>query len=338
MTAPRGLDLDGLGRFLGEVVPVAGPLSATFIQGGRSNLTYTVTDGTSTWVVRRPPLGHVLSTAHDMTREFRVISALGPTGVPVPRAWALCEDESFLGAPFYVMSYVDGIVYRTAADAAPLGADRLQPLCHRLFDVLAELHGVDYDAVGLGDFGRPEGYLDRQVRRWRKQLDASHSRDVPGFVELHEHLAAAVPAMSGVAIVHGDFRLDNAVVSPADEILAVLDWEMATLGDPLADLALSLAYWGLWLEPGGKGLFGQAPPAGLFPSAEDLADHYARQRGVDLGNLGWYLGFAYFKIAVILEGIHYRYVHGQTVGTGFENIGAMVPYLVDLGHKALREA
>jgi len=337
---PKGLDLLRLRGFLDRARPglVAGPLSGELIQGGKSNLTYTVTDGATTWVVRRPPLGHVLSTAHDMSREFRVISALAGTRVPVPRTVALCDDPEVVGAPFYVMQFVEGTVYRTAGQAAALGRDRAHALALSLMDVLAHLHSVDPAAVGLADFGRPEGYLERQVRRWRKQLDASRSRELPGMDELHAGLAAGVPADGTAAIVHGDFRLDNAIVGPQDQIAAVLDWEMATLGDPLADLGLSLVYWGLWLEPVGGGLFGQAPPAGTLPSAAELAQRYAARRGIDLGALGWYLAFAYFKIAVILEGIHFRHLAGQTVGAGFDQVGEMVPHLVALGNKTLQEA
>jgi aminoglycoside phosphotransferase (APT) family kinase protein len=281
-------------------------------------------------------LGHVLSTAHDMTREFRVISALGPTRVPVPRTVALCEDPEVLGAPFYVMEYVAGTVYRTAGQAATLGRERVHALSLSLVDVLADLHSVVPDQVGLAGFGRPEGYLERQVRRWRTQLDASRSRDLPGIDDLHAGLAARVPAGENqAAIVHGDYRLDNAIVTADDRIAAVLDWEMATLGDPLADLGLALAYWRLWLDPVGGGLFGQPPPSGVFPGVNEMARRYAERRGADLAQLDWYLALAYFKIAVILEGIHFRYIAGKTVGAGFDRVGEMVPHLVALGNKAL---
>lgn len=337
-SGPKGLDLAALRQFLDRARPglVTGDLSGDLIQGGKSNLTYTVTDGHTTWVVRRPPLGHVLSTAHDMTREHRVISSLGATRVPVPHTIALCEDPDVIGAPFYVMEFVEGTVYRTAAQAAALGRERAYALAEALVDVLADLHAVDPGSVGLRDFGRPEGYLERQVRRWRTQLDASRSRGLPGIDQLHADLAARVPGGSRAAIVHGDYRLDNCIVGAHDQIRAVLDWEMATLGDPLADLGLSLVYWRLWLEPAGGGLFGAPPPPGSLPTADEMARRYAARSGVDLGDLGWYLAFAYFKIAVILEGIHYRHQAGQTVGAGFDQVGAMVPYLVDLGNTTLR--
>jgi aminoglycoside phosphotransferase (APT) family kinase protein len=348
--SPTGLDLDRLRAYLGRARPglVRGELSGELIQGGKSNLTYTVTDGDTTWVVRRPPLGHVLSTAHDMHREYRVISALVGTRVPVPHTIALCEDPDVIGAPFYVMEYVHGTVYRTAVETAALGRERAYELSLSVMDVMADLHSVDPAAVGLSDFGRPDGYLERQVRRWRTQWENSTSRDLPGMAELHAGLAANVPEASGVAIVHGDYRLDNMIVDGRDQIVAVLDWEMATLGDPLADLGLSLVYWGLWLDPVGGGLFGKPPEPGSLPTPDDLAARYARRRDglaraarsavSPVGDLGWYLAFGYFKIAVILEGIYYRHRAGQTLGAGFDHVGAMVPLLVARGVDALRSA
>jgi len=336
--SPTGLDLAALRSYLDRARPglVCGELSGELIQGGKSNLTYTVTDGESTWVVRRPPLGHVLSTAHDMSREFRVISALVGTRVPVPKTIALCDNPDVIGAPFYVMEYVHGTVYRTAVETAALGRERAYDLSLSVMDVMADLHSVDPAAIGLSDFGRPDGYLERQVRRWRTQLEKSTSRELPGVAELHAGLAAHVPAASGVAIVHGDYRLDNMIVDARDQIVAVLDWEMATLGDPLADLGLSLVYWGLWLDPVGGGLFGKPPEPGSLPTPDELAARYARRRSV--GDLGWYLAYGYFKIAVILEGIYYRHQAGQTLGAGFDQVGAMVPLLVARGVESLRTA
>jgi aminoglycoside phosphotransferase (APT) family kinase protein len=221
-----GLDLADLHAFLDRERPglVAGELRGEVIAGGRSNLTYDVTDGHSSWVVRRPPLGHVLATAHDMSREHRVISALEPTDVPVPRTYVLCEDPDVLGAPFYVMEKVGGTPYRRAAQLEAIGAERTGDICLRMVDILGTLHEVDPEKVGLGDFGRPEGFLDRQVRRWKKQLDSSRSRDLPGMDDLHARLEANVPEQQGPAIVHGDYRLDNLLVDDSDRVTAVLDW------------------------------------------------------------------------------------------------------------------
>src|ERR1044072_8990403 len=230
---PPGLDLTRLRAHLDRERPglVGGPLSAELIEGGGSNLTYAVTDGASRWVVRRPPLGHVLATAHDMRREHRVISALHPTSVPVPEPVLLCEDEAVAGAPFYVMEFVEGTPYRTAEQLAAIGPERTRGVVLSLVDTLVALHSVDPAEVGLGDFGRPEGFLERQLRRWGKQLDASRSRDLPGIDELHTRLAKALPTSPAPTVVHGDYRLDNVLVGADDRIKAIIDWEMSKLED-----------------------------------------------------------------------------------------------------------
>ncbi|CAM04617.1 aminoglycoside phosphotransferase (APT) family kinase protein [Saccharopolyspora erythraea NRRL 2338] len=334
-----GLDLDALREHLDAHLPglARGPLSAEIVQGGRSNLTYLVTDGTDRWVVRRPPLGHVLATAHDMGREHRVMSALAGTGVPVPETLLLCQDDDVIGAPFYVMRYVPGTVYRKPELTQRLSVPERRDLSMRLVDVLADLHSIDPASVGLGDFGRPEGFLERQVRRWSKQLAASHSRDIEGIEELRDRLAASVPDTARAAIVHGDYRLDNVIVGDDLRISAVLDWEMATLGDPFTDLGLLAVYWegfrGIPENPIAKGV----GPEYDFPTARELLDRYAERSGADLSELDWYAGFGYFKIAVILEGIHYRYTRKQTVGEGFDHVGGLVAPLVAQGLAALKE-
>jgi aminoglycoside phosphotransferase (APT) family kinase protein len=326
--SPQGLDLAALAAYLGT-----GPLTGGLVSGGRSNLTYLVDDGSGARIVRRPPLGHVLATAHDMAREYRVLTALAGTGVPVPATYALCEDPGVVGAPFYVMENVAGHIYRTAASAAELGHDRLTAIAQDLGAVLARLHTTDPAAVGLADFGRPEGYLERQLVRWGKQLDASRSRDLPGIDELRDRLAADLPAGHRAAIVHGDYRLDNAVFGDDDRIAAVLDWEMSTLGDPLTDVGALLMYWELMT--GGEGMFGAVPAGARFPGPEALVEAYTAAGGADVERLPWYLAFANFKLAVIAEGIHYRHQAGQTVGEGFATLGAAVPVLVARGHRIL---
>ena len=340
-----GLDLAAVTAWLAAHHPglLAGPPTAALVAGGRSNLTYLLDDGTHRYVLRRPPLGHVLATAHDMAREHRMIAALAPTAVPVPRALALCEDAGVTGAPFYLMTFVEGRILRTRADLADLDGDTRHRLARAMIDVLADLHAVDPAAVGLAGAGRPEGFMARQVRRWSAQLDQSRSRDLPGIDALRDELAATVPAPSATGrtggIVHGDFRLDNLVVAGPGEpdalaVRAVLDWEMATVGEPLADVGLLLAYWdGL----GGRDnpVAGALGPSVGFPPGEVLARWYGERTGTDLAVLPWYAAFGYFKIAVILEGIHYRYTLGQTVGAGFDRIGALVPELVALGRATL---
>jgi aminoglycoside phosphotransferase (APT) family kinase protein len=327
---PRGLDLKALSRYLGR-----GPLSGELVAGGRSNLTYLVCDERRSWIVRRPPLGHVLATAHDMAREYRVMSALSPTDVPVPETYQLCEDPEVLGAPFYVMQNVVGHVYRTSAAAAELGLPRLTSLAGELAEVLARLHSVDPASVGLGDFGRPDGYLERQLARWSKQLAASRSRELPGIDELRDRLVAELPKSPRAAIVHGDYRLDNVIFGDDDRIAAVVDWEMATLGDPLTDIGALLLYWDMLVH--GQGMFGDVPPGSRFPGPEAFTEHYVAAGGAELDHLRWYLAFATFKLAVISEGIHFRFRAGQTVGPGFERIGEAVPLLVERGHTILTE-
>lgn len=332
-----GLDLERLGAWLPIAVPGAGSdLSARLIAGGKSNLTYEIGDGTTTWILRRPPLGHVLATAHDMAREYRVMSALQPTEVPVPTTYALCEDDVVLGAPFYVMERVEGRPYRRVADIAPLGPERTRAISVGLVDTLAALHAVDPAAVGLADFGRPEGFLARQVSRWKKQLDASHSRDLPAADELHARLLADIPAESAAGIVHGDYRLDNVLVDDADRLRAVIDWEMATLGDPLTDLALMLVYDRLGKAVGGDRLVDVASAPGYLSETE-IIERYAGHTPRDMSRFGFYLGLASFKLAGILEGIHYRHLHGQTVGEGFAGIGDMIDPLLDGGLTAMKE-
>jgi aminoglycoside phosphotransferase (APT) family kinase protein len=317
---PRGLR-EFFHRTLAGTFPDAaiGTLTARLIAGGRSNLTYVVSDGTRDWVLRRPPLGHVLATAHDMGREYRVMTALAGTRVPVPRTYVLCDDPAVLGAPFYLMERVHGTVHRSPDELDP---GRAAAISASLVDVLADLHAVDPADVGLSDFGRPDGFLERQVRRWGKQLDASRSRDLVGAAELREALAASVPVTQGHAIVHGDYKLDNLMIGAADGVVAVLDWEMATLGDPLCDVGLLHVYWDLAESP-------------VMPPVRDVLDRYAARSCRDLSPLPWYQALGCFKLAVISEGIHYRFLRGQTVGEGFETIGDRVEPLIAHGRELL---
>ncbi|MFJ5309420.1 phosphotransferase family protein [Streptomyces sp. NPDC088350] len=337
---PPGLDLDRLRGLLDRERPglVSGTLSGRLIEGGRSNLTYAVTDGTAKWVVRRPPLGHVLATAHDMKREHRVISALHPTSVPVPRPVLLCENpeaEAVLGAPFYVMEFVAGTPYRTADELVPLGPARTRGAVLELVDTLVELHAVDPAEVGLADFGRPEGFLDRQLRRWGKQLAASRNRELAGVEELHAALGRRLPDSPAPAVVHGDYRLDNVLIGEDDKIKAILDWEMSTLGDPLTDLGLLVMY-SIPLELPNSPISTTASAPG-HPAPAELIERYAARSGRDVSSVAWYTAFAWFKLAVILEGIHYRYTLGQTVGRGFDRIGELVPVFIEHGLTTLQE-
>jgi aminoglycoside phosphotransferase (APT) family kinase protein len=343
---PPGLDLSALRQHLERHRPelAVGPLRATLIAGGRSNLTYVVNDGHTEYVLRRPPLGHVLATAHDMSREFRVISALADTAVPVPRALLNCVEDTVIGAPFYLMSRVPGVVLRTRAQTDPLGEQTRHEIAYAMMDTLAALHAVDADAIGLGGFGKPEGFLGRQVRRWAGQLDLSRSRDLPGADELRDALASSVPESDMTSpprrIVHGDYRLDNMLVDPDGQpghiVQGVLDWEMATLGDPMTDLGLLVTYWSSLTGADNPVASGLGPEAG-FPTAEQLIARYAATAGPDarIDDLHWYQALSCYKLAVILEGIYFRFMHGQTVGEGFDRIGDMVVPLMAQGRAVL---
>jgi aminoglycoside phosphotransferase (APT) family kinase protein len=331
-----GLDLAKLEPYLRGELPglLDGTLSAKMVAGGRSNLTYLLDDGSRRLVLRRPPLGHVLATAHDMSREHKVISALAPTDVPVPATHLLCNDDSVIGAQFYLMDFVDGMAIRSREECAELTEAQRHEIGIKLIDVLADLHAVDDHKVGLGDFGKPEGFLERQVGRWGKQLESSRSRELPGIDELREWLAANLPQTQQSTIVHGDYRLDNVLVRTDPlRISAVLDWEMATRGDPLTDLGLLYVYWhgtGSGNDPDDPITEGVTALPG-FPEWSELAEHYAARTGFDLGALDWYKAFGYFKLAVVLEGIYYRFSQGATVGEGFDKIGERVPTTIEKG-------
>jgi aminoglycoside phosphotransferase (APT) family kinase protein len=332
-----GIDLDGVTGWFREHVPGARPpLEVRLIAGGRSNLTYRVVDAAgAAWVLRRPPLHGVLPSAHDMGREHRVISALAGTPVPVPATFGLCQDEAVTGAPFYVMAYVDGIVPRDEATvAASLDEPARAAAADSLVDALVALHEVDPDQVGLGELGRRSGYLERQLARWQRQLSQSRTRPLPALDEAHRRLAANLPAQVGPArIVHGDFRLDNVVLSPAGQVLAVLDWELCTLGDPLADVGLLLVYWA---EPGDQTLpLGTAPTVMPgFPDRAALTEAYATRSGRDLSQLDLYVAFASWKLAVILEGVVARHA-GGAYGEGDDTWRGFTEVVVALAERAL---
>lgn len=334
-----GVDLERLTPYLDTAVGLAGPLTATLIQGGRSNLTYRLTDGRADWVLRRPPVGHVLPTAHDMAREYKVIDALHRTAVPVPGPVLLCQDHEVLGADFYVMERVDGPVLRSADDTRDLAPEVAARCARDLVGVLVTLHTTD-PAV-LEGFGRPDGFVARQVSRWTRQWSLSATRELPGINELVRRLERAVPPAQRASVVHGDYRLDNVIFAPGGQdepggITAVIDWEMSTLGDPLTDLGLMLVYWDEITENVTGTRHAVAANPG-FPDRAALAETYASVSGLDLSALHFYIAFGYFKLAVIAEGIHSRYLAGQTVGEGFEKAGPTVPDLIESGLAALND-
>jgi aminoglycoside phosphotransferase (APT) family kinase protein len=325
-------------------VPAAERLpSMHLIAGGRSNLTYRLDfpapSDPARLVLRRPPLGHVLPTAHDMSREYRLISALHGTSIPVAAPVAFCSDTEIIGAPFYVMEYVDGLVIRSKEDAAAITPEQARLASERLAEMLAAIHQLDTAAAGLGDFGRPDGYLRRQLTRWQRQWELSATREVPGYAELVARLEAGLPEAGEGTLVHGDFRLDNVLLAVGAEprIAAVVDWEMATLGDPLADLALTLVYWAdpedtEWasLGVGATATFGPG-----FLTRAEFAASYAARTGRDLSGIGYYMAFGCFKLAVVLEGINARFLQHKTVGEGFDREGKAVPVLIQRAHRML---
>jgi aminoglycoside phosphotransferase (APT) family kinase protein len=338
-----GIDGPQLATWLSANGIASGELTGiTLIAGGRSNLTYRIDLGGSRLVLRRPPLGHVLPTAHDMSREFRVLTALNGTDIPVPTPVAICADADVIGAPFYLMEYVDGVVLRTREDGEQLTPDQARQLSDRLIEMLAAIHGVDIAATGLTGFGRPEGYLARQLSRWQRQWELSNTREMPGYDRLVERLAAGLPADGDHALVHGDFRLDNTLVTLGGQnvrpaVAAVVDWEMSTLGDPLADLGLTLVYWADPDDAHWGDISIGATVTGMpgFLTRAELADRYAELTGRDLSGIGYYMAFGCFKLAVVLEGIHARFLQHQTVGEGFEREGFAVPVLIERAHQML---
>ncbi|MBF6599459.1 MAG: phosphotransferase family protein [Dehalococcoidia bacterium] len=330
---PKGLDLERLLPWFREHVAPVEALRAGVIGHGRSNITYRVSSGDASWVLRRPPLSHVMPTAHDMKREFRVISALAPTGVPVPEAIAFCDDVAVNDAPFYVMEYVAGMVPNDAATVArAYDTATLRRMSEELVDTLVLLHATEPASVGLADFGKPAGFVERQVRRFSGQIEQHRTRDVPELQELARRLAASIPPESGASIIHGDYRIDNSVIGADGHIAAVLDWEMASLGDPLTDVGLLYMYWAADDGPvGTQGISGSVTALAGFMRRNEAMQRYAERSGRDIGQLDFYIVLAYFKLAVIVEGIYARFLEGGTVGSGFEATGVQAKNLARTG-------
>jgi aminoglycoside phosphotransferase (APT) family kinase protein len=331
------LDVEGVRAFLEQRgIPVAGPLASTLVSGGRSNLTYAVTDGAHRWIVRRPPLSGLTPSAHDVAREWKVTQALQYSAVPVPPAVALCEDPGVIGAPFAVSAFITGLVVRTRSQLEAYTSRELESCVTELVRVLADLHAVDVDEVGLGGLGRPDGFLDRQVRLWWRQWAEVKSRDLPDATALHSRLTEAVPARSAhIGVVHGDFRIDNTLLDSADisKVLAVVDWELATVGDVLTDIALMCVYRQPQLDP----ILGldAAWASDRLPSADAIAEAYARRRGVDLDHWPFYLALANFKLAVIAQGISYRARRGAAADPTSARAEDAVQPLLAAGLRAL---
>jgi len=340
---PKGVDVEAVTAwFVEHVEGVHPPLRFALLPGGHSNITHRVTDGRgASWVFRRPPLGHVLASAHDMAREYRAIAALGPTAVPVARAHGLCEDPTVTGAPFYVMDHVAGHVLHHLDDAVThLDQPQRRRAGLSLIDVLAELHTLDVDRIGLGDHGRRDAYVERQLRRWHGQWEQSKTRDLPALDRVHAALAADVPEPGPAAVVHGDYRFGNVLCGADGPIAAVLDWEISTLGDPLADLGYTVNYW---VRPGDDGPFADGQPtlAPGMPERDEILARYAERTGRDLARIDYYRAFSYWKSACIAEGVYARYLGGalgDTSGVDLAHFERSVVGLAEAAERALRAA
>lgn len=315
MDVLSGIDEERLTEWLQTHAPaVAPPLSFSRMEGGRSNLTYLIEDAQAArWVLRRPPLHGVLPSAHDMAREHRIITALADTRVPVPRTIAYESDRSLIGSEFFLMEYVDGRIVRDLDGAEEqLTVDERVKAAESLIEVLSELHSIEPESVGLGDLSKREQYISRQLRRWHRQLELGQTRggrEVPILAEVHHRLVQTIPDQSSVSIVHGDYRIDNAILGDQGQVKAVLDWELCTLGDPLADIGLLAVYWS------GANSFplplGPSPTqATSFPNRDYAMRLYSDRSGRDLSNLDYFMAFAYWKLAVIFEGVYLRFLSG----------------------------
>lgn len=328
-TAPRAgeeIDRDALQAFLVDALPGAGRvLQIDQFPGGASNLTYLLRTEGGEFVLRRPPFGTKAATAHDMGREFRVLSRLRPVFPYCPEAVACCEDPGILGEPFYLMRRVRGVILRRDL---PTGLELPEPraaaLCRNLVDVHLQLHRVDPVGAGLADLGRPEGYTARQVEGWSRRYRNARTADVPGNEGLMERLAAGMPADPGRAtVIHNDFKFDNVVLDPETlAITGVLDWEMATIGDPLMDLGCSLAYWVQADDPQPLQQIRMMPThlPGMM-NRRQILDHYAAGSGLETGDFRFYYAFGLFRLAVIVQQIYYRYARGQTGDKRFADFG-----------------
>jgi len=310
----KGIRAEAVTEWLtANVADVAPPLRFELIVGGHSNLTYCVTDADGRrLVLRRPPLGAVLATAHDMAREHRIITGVGHTDVPVPEALALCEDVEVNDAPFYVMGFVEGHVLESAADVErvlPKEADRAA-LGDSVIETLATLHLVDPERVGLGDLGRTEAYLDRQLKRWRGQWEKSKTRELPAMEESYELLLAARPPQKYSGIVHGDYRLGNMLSGEEGRVRAVLDWELCTIGDTLADVGYVMNNWAQPDDAASPETSVMPTAAGGFPSRTAFIEAYAERTGHEVGNVDYYRAFQYWRLAAIVEGVLARYLKG----------------------------
>ena len=309
-------DIEGINKasvtaWIAERTEITGSLQFKLIAGGRSNMTFTVSDAAGRrFVLRRPPLGKLLPSAHDMSREHRLMSALADTPVPVPRMVGLCQDASVNERDFYVMHFLDGIVVRSVEVGRTLTEPVRERMSRELIKTLCDLHRVDIDSVGLGNLAKREGYIERQLKRWSGQWEQSKTREIPMIDKVRDALAAKMPPPSKPTIAHGDYRLSNCMMHPTGPVAGVLDWELCTLGEPMADLGGLLGYWHDPQDPGQRG---DSETTGLpgFLTQDEMANLYADAMGVKLATIDYYRGFAQWRLACIGEGVYARYLGGQ---------------------------
>jgi aminoglycoside phosphotransferase (APT) family kinase protein len=331
MTLPPLIDEENLRHYLAQSLPGEdAPLEVERISGGHSNETFYIQRGNQQWVLRRPPRGPLLPTAHDVLREYRVLKALNTTTVPTPHALLACDDTSIIGAPFYLMERVAGIVVRQELPPYAQHTAGRRAVSTALLDALVALHSVDWRAVGLGDFGKPEGYLERQLRRWSGQLDKSRQRPLPDLDAVTVWLSEHMPVSGPATIVHGDYRLDNVMLANEEpSVVAIFDWEMATIGDPLADVGYLLSFW---REPGdpepefASDAWRVMERPGFLSRAE-VAQYYAEHTGRAVREMAFYEALAIWKLAILLEGSYSRHRSGTTDDPFFAQLGEGVPAL-----------
>ncbi|MEM7091875.1 MAG: phosphotransferase family protein [Actinomycetota bacterium] len=308
---PEGIHVVNVTNWFHDHVDIEPPLEFGLIAGGRSNMTFTVTDQAERrFVLRRPPMGPLLPSAHDVAREHRLMYALQDSPVPVPELVGLCQDEAVNDRDFYVMHFLDGVIVRDAEIGATIEEAARTRMSHELIDTLVALHRVDIDEVGLGNLAKRSGYIERQIKRWSGQWDQSKTRELPVIERVADHLRANLPPNAQTTIAHGDYRLSNCMMDPTGPVAGVLDWELCTLGDPMADLAGLLGYW---FDPEGEDAQGDVETTGLpgFLSQQEMAGLYAEEMGVSLDLVDYYRGFAAWRLACIAEGVYARYLNGQ---------------------------
>lgn len=337
--AGEELDAAALSAYLEAELGPGGDLGVEQFPGGHSNLTYLVRWGGAEYVLRRPPFGSKVASAHDMGREHRILSRLGPAWAPAPTPVAFCDDEAVLGAPFYLMQRLRGVVLRKQLPAGlALDEDTARAVSASLVDTLVELHDLDYAAIGLGDLGKPEGYVRRQVEGWTRRYAGSRTDDIPVVDEVARWLAAHLPESGAPALIHNDFKLDNLVLDPDQlpRVVGVLDWEMSTVGDPLMDLGTALCYWVETSDPQPLQMarFGPTTEAGMMTRRE-VADRYAERSGRDLDQVVFYYAFGLFKTAVVAQQIYYRFHQGHTSDPRFASFLYAVRVLAEQAASAI---